>query len=207
MNLLNTVKDVYTDHLIEKIANTFELSVKDTATALETFLPGLLGGIFLKARTNKGAETILDTINKGDFNDSSRFDLDKILKNKDEITIFLEMGSNLVESLFGNTQSELLNFLLKNTGLSKSNGSKLFSFITPVVMKKLSDQVFTNEYDVRGLKNYMSIKNRSFLSLAPGLGRIFADDYLKHTMTHNYIEIDEPKNGSGWWKWLIPFLL
>ncbi len=209
MNLLNSVKEVFTDALMDKVSDMLGMPNNTTKSAIDTFLPGLLAGISHKGKSVKGAESILDLIKKHNFDREDSFDLDNVFEKKDKFSGFLEMGSSLLSSLFGNKQSGLLDLLLRKSGLSnKSIGTKLLSFLAPIAFRKIAEIVSKKRLDARGLSSFFSNESKDLLAMVPGLGNLFSDS----DSSTNYRSIEErheetEKSGGGWWKWLLPLLI
>jgi len=208
MNLLNSVKEDLSDTLIDKLSDMVGLSSNDTGSALDIFLSGLLGGIAHKGSSIQGASTILDIIKQNSFDRDDSFDLAKIFNGDKKISDYLETGTNLLKSLFGNKKEGLIDLLTRKSGLNNAIGSKLLSFLAPIALQKIAIIVRNHNFDAKALSDYFSSENKDLLGMIPGLGILFSKSD-KPKIIHSiegYDKVPE-KQKSSLWKWLLPLII
>jgi len=207
MNLLNSVKEDLTDSLVDHLSDMVGLSSNDTGSALDIFLSGLLGGIAHKGSSIQGANTILDIIKRNSFDRDDTFDLAKIFNADKKISDYLETGTNLLKSLFGNKKEGLIDLLTRKSGLNNTIGSKLLSFLTPIAIKKIAVIVGNHDFDAKALSDFFSNENKDLLGMIPGLGILFSkpDKPKRVHSIEGYDKVSEKKK-NRLLKWILPLL-
>ncbi len=218
-SLLDGVKGMMTDAIVNKVAGMVGIESKMATSAIKMFLPAVIGGLINKGSTETGAGGLLDIFKNGGFGDDNIKDIGGVLADKSKSDSWLETGSDLLENIFGNKQSGILDGLLGSTGLKKAGGSMLLKFLAPIVVNKLAGMVFKNGWGAKKLSSYLG-EQKSSIAGVPGLSGIlgFADSAKAavgsatsaataavNTASKN---IKEPASGGGgWWKWLLPLLI
>lgn len=216
-SLLDGVKGMMTDALVNKVAGMVGIESKMATSAIKMFLPAVIGGLINKGSSESGAGNLLDLFKKGGFGSSNNEDLGAVIADKSKADSWLETGSDLLGNIFGNKQSGILDGLLKSTGLNKAGGSMLLKFIAPIVVNKLAGMVFKNGWGAKKLSSYLGEQKASIAGI-PGLaGMLGASDSAKEAVVSTASTVAagvsksnddrEPSGGGGWWKWLLPLLI
>ena len=206
-NLMDSVKGLLTDAVIDKASSLIGLERAITSSAIEKFLPAIIGGLAHKGSTESGATMLLDLFAKKGFGESNVNDLVGILEDSHRSKSFLETGADLLGTIFGSKQSSILDTLLGMTGLKRSGGSMLLKFLAPLVINKLAGLVFSNKWGASKLASYLREQKSIVSKLIPGLDNMlgFAADSgpsVKTTATS-----ESSSSGGGFIKWLLPLLL
>jgi len=206
MNLLDGVKGMLTNTVVDKAAEVLGIENKMMKSALKMFLPAIIGGVINKGATEKGAGGLLDLFKKGGYGDDNISDLPSILGDSNKREGFLESGMDILGSVLGGNKSGLLDMLLKATGINKSGGSSLMSFLAPIVINKLAGYVFKNKLNASGLSSYLNDQKGGIMSMVPGLGNVLGGSSASANLgssTHTSSE----SSGGGFLKYLLPLLL
>lgn len=217
MNLLESVKGVLTNTVVEKAASALGIENGMMKSAMKMFLPAIIGGVINKGSGESGAGGLIDLFKKGGFGDGNLSDLMGVLGDSDKQKGMLETGTDLLGTIFGGNKSGLLDMLLKTTGISKSSGSSLLSFLAPIVINKLAGMVFGKNMSAAGLSSYLGEQKDDIMGLVPGLSAMLggtettvkeslgAAAGAAHAKTSGHS--DSEGGGMGWLKWLLPLLL
>jgi len=142
MGLLDSVKGVLTNAVVDKAADALGIENGMMKTAMKFVLPAIIGGVINKGSSESGAGGLIDLFKNGGFGDGNLGDLAGVLGNDEKRGGLLETGTDLLGTIFGNNQSGVLDMILKATGITKSGGSSLMSFLAPIVINKLAGIVF-----------------------------------------------------------------
>jgi len=207
MNLLNSIKEDLTDSLVDHLSDMVGLSPNETGSALDIFLPGLLGGIAHKGSSIQGANSILNIIKKNSFDSDDTFDFAGIFSDDKKTSDYLETGYSLLKSLFGNKKEGLVDLLTRKSGLNNTIGSKLLSFLAPIVLKNIAIIVRNHNFDAKALSDFFSNENKDLLGMIPGLGILFSkpDKPKKVHSIEGYNKVSKKKK-NRLLKWILPLL-
>ena len=134
-----------------------------------------------------------------------------VFGDADKSKSLLNVGDGLLDNIFGNDRSSILEKLIGMTGVKKAGGSMLFKLLAPIVMNKLAGMVFKNGWGAKKLSAYLGDQKSNIAGMLPGLGSMFAfaDTSNSSSQASSYTEDkrDSDNGGGGWWKWLLPLLL
>jgi outer membrane protein OmpA-like peptidoglycan-associated protein len=209
-NLLDSVKEMLTDAVMDKASSLIGLDKSTTSSAMGKFLPAIIGGLISKGNTESGAGVLLDLFKSGGFGKND-IDLAGILGDSSKSESFLSQGGDLLGSIFGNNQSSILETLLGVTGINKAGGSMLLKMLAPIVMNKLAGMVFNNNWSASKLSSYLGDQQSSISSLIPGMGNMLgfgSGSTTSNTVSKGTsINSESDGGGSGWLKWLLPLIL
>lgn len=215
--LMDGVKGMLTDAVISKASSLIGLESSSMTSAIGKFLPAIIGGLIGKAGTEKGAGSLLDIFKSKGLKDMNTNDLLGVLGDSKKSNSMLDLGGDLLGSIFGNNTSSILDKLLGMTGLKKAGGSMLLKFLAPIVLRKLAGMVFKNGWGAKKTASYLNDQKSSISSLIPGMSGLlgFAGNTgstaTKTTSSTSYSSGGSSSGSSGgggsWWKWLLPLLL
>ncbi len=191
INLMDLVKDQLTDGIMDNLSTAIGANKSTTSSAIGKFLPALIGGIADKGSTESGASSLLKLITDNGLGANTLSNLGSLLGGGDKTSSFLKLGGSLLTSILGGRQDSMLGKLLSMTGLGRGIGSKLLSFLAPIVLGQIGKLISGNKMDAKGLSSMLSDQKAH---LAGGAMASANDD-------------DNRGGGMGWLKWLLPLLL
>jgi OmpA-OmpF porin, OOP family len=155
VNLLDIIKSQIGGELIEKAANFVGEEGSVTKKALELIMPSILGGITQQAKEPINAEALLNNI-KGGGHDGSIFDtVGNLLGGGSATQGFLDSGESIVDGLFGNKTSGIVDWIAAFTGIKTGSASGLMNMIAPLVMGAIGKQVVGGNLGVSGLTSLL----------------------------------------------------
>ncbi len=214
MNLLDSVKGVMTNAVVDKAASVLGVENSMMKSAMKLAIPAIIGGLINKGSDEKGAGGLIDLFKKGGFGDDNLGDLAGVLGDADKRGGMLETGADLLGTIFGNNKSGILDMILKSTGIGKSGGSSILSFLAPIVVNKLAGIVFGKNLSASGLSSYLNDQKSEIMGLVPGLSAMFggpADvkESVSAAVGSAAAKDNDNKSsgGLGFIKYLLPILL
>lgn len=209
MGLLDSVKGVVTNAIVDKAASALGIESGMAKSALKMFLPAIIGGVINKGSTEKGAGGLLDLFKNGGFGDDNLGDISGVLGDVDKRSSWLETGGDLLGSIFGNNQSGVLEMLLKATGISKGKGSTLLAFLAPLVINKLAGLVKSKGMNAAGLSSYLNEQKGDVMGLVPGLSSMLGGSAstASNLTSSGGSTSSSNSGGGGLLKWLLPLLI
>jgi len=191
-NLFSVAKGVLTGNVVGKIASLIGSNTSVTQTALTSMLPSMMKGLISKGSTKEGAGKLLDMIKSNDLGEGTLNNLTSSLEGGNSSS-FMDMGSKLNDSLFGNKVADMA----KAPGLNAGASSKLMNLASPILLGSLGKVVKSNNLDASGLQSYLS--NQKVDNIVGA-----ATSAATRTTT---AATETAKSGGGFLKWLIPLLL
>lgn len=210
MNLLDSVKGVLTNAVVDKASDVLGIENSMMKGAMKMFLPAIIGGVISKGSSESGAGGLIDLFKKGGFGDDNLGDLAGVLGNEQSRGGMLETGADLLGTIFGGNKSGLLDMLLSATGLKKSAGSSLLSFLAPIVINKLAGMVFKNKMGAADLSSYLNDQKGGIMGMVPGLSSLLGGSGASTNLSSNSraaTTSNSEGGGMGWMKYLLPLLL
>ena len=190
-NLFSVAKGVLSGNVVGKIASLIGSNASVTQTALTSMLPSMLKGLISTGSTKEGAGKLLDMIKSNDLGEGTLNNLSSSLEGGNSSS-FMDMGSKLNDSLFGNKLADMA----KAPGLNAGASSKLMNLASPILLGSLGKVVKNNNLDASGLQSYLSNQK-----LDNVLGAATS------AATRTTAATETAKSGGGFLKWLIPLLL
>lgn len=137
INLLDLVKTAVSGQVAEQIGSLTGIDKNKSASAIEAAVPVLLGSLLKKSSTPSGAS-----------------DLSKMLKDQDTSILdnlggllggsgssdLLSMGTKLLPSLLGGSQSSIISTLVKLLGFNDKTIGSLLGMLAPIVLSVVGKQ-------------------------------------------------------------------
>ena len=191
-NLFSVAKGVLSGNIVGKIASLIGSNSSVTQTALGSMLPSMMKGLISKGSTKEGAGQLLDMIKSNNLGEGTLNNLSSSLEGGNSSS-FMDMGSKLNESLFGNKVGDMA----KAPGLNAGASSKLMNLASPILLGSLGKVVKANNLDASGLQSYLSNQN---------IGNVVGAATSAATRSTAAVT-ETAKSGGGFLKWLIPLLL
>jgi OmpA-OmpF porin, OOP family len=218
-NILEAVKGHITPDLIAKAGSFLGENESGIAKAMAGILPSVLGGMVSKASSGgAGAEEVFSAAKENHsagllgglgnfFNDGGGL---------------LNKGLGIVQGLFGNKTSGIIDTIASFAGIKKSSASSLLSLAAPVAAGTLGKHAVENNLDAGGLASLLSSQKSSILNMLPGglsglagtlgLGKITdtissIGGGAKATASAAYNNTENTVRKAGGMSWILPLLL
>lgn len=201
MGLLDGVKGMMTNVVVDKVSDVLGIENGMMKSAIKMFLPAVIGGVISKGSTPSGAGGLLDLFKSGGYGDDNIGDLMGVMGDADKSSGWMDTGADLLGSIFGNSQSGVLDLLISKTGMGKGVGGMLLKFIAPLVINKLAGVVSGKNMNAAGLSSYLNDQKSDVMGLVPGLGNLLGGDATVNQSS------DDNKGGMGFIKWLLPLAI
>jgi OmpA-OmpF porin, OOP family len=196
INLLNTIKSQIGDNIIQKAANFIDENDSATKKALEIVLPSILGGVASQSSESNAINSLITKFKDGEH-DGSIFDTIENLLDGGSVTQgFLDSGESIVNGLFGNKISSIVDWIAAFTGIKTGAASSLMNMAAPLVMGAIGKQVLNEKMDGLGLSSLLNshsgiIKN----TLPSGFASVLGLSNLKKdtpSVLGNHRDIEPP---------------
>lgn len=198
-NLLEGVKNLFTDPIIEKLSDVIGTEKNLTKSSIDQFVPAIIGRLANKGDNASGAVSLLDLFNQNNLGEDRINDLKGILSDKDRTNDFIQLGAQLKDAIFGQNQNALLDNLIEITGIKKAGGSMLMKFLVPVVLNKLAGLAVENNWSASKLSSYLSQQK----SIVNPLISSFADIPGFKSETYSQEPESSTRSNLGWLGWLL----
>jgi OmpA-OmpF porin, OOP family len=215
MDLLGLVKEQLSTAAVSKISSFLGESNENTASALGSAVPSILGGLMQQASTTKGAGDLLNTIKTGGHDGGILDNLSSMLEDVDGSSNLVSAGTSLLGSIFGDKVGSLANIISGISGIKTGSASSLLSMAAPILMGVLGKQVTSQGMGVSGLANLlMGQKDAVKAALPAGIGSILnvgsLGDFLgtaksaTKSLTNEVEEVTEESKGlMSYLPWLL----
>lgn len=223
INLLDSVKGMFTNELIGKAASMLGESESGVSKAIGGVVPTILSGLLNKAGSGSdGASGILNMAKEAAGSG--------ILNNIGGLLGGSGSGSNMggilniASSLFGDKLGGIGKLISGFSGIKESSAGSLLSMVAPAALGFLGKHAADNNLNASGLASFITSQKDNIMSGMPaglnlsslGLGDIAGKvkDFTGSTTTDvkqaakgavNYAENAAAKTGGM--KWLLPLLL
>jgi len=132
VNLLDLAQGYMSDAIIEKASSSLGISSELTKSGMNLVLPALLGGIMNKASTSSGASDLLNMMNRSEFGGSFLDNIGDQFGGSNNS--MLDLGGNLLGSLFGNKLGGITDLIGSTIGSKSGISSTLMKFGLPLLL-------------------------------------------------------------------------
>jgi len=212
-NLMDSVKGLFTNELVGKMASSFGETEGGIQKALSGAIPAVLAGLLNKAGTSDGAASILNM-----SKDAAGSGMLGNLLNFTGNSSILNQGFDWLKKLFGDKVGNVTSMIAGFAGIRESSASTLLSAAAPAALGTLGKQVTQNNLSVSGLTSLLATQKDSILNALPsglnlagalGLGSI-GDIGSKLTGAIGNVTgsaRDTAAKAAGGNKWLMPLIL
>lgn len=158
-NLLGVTQNFLKPEIVNKFSNAIGETTEKTQRGLKTVIPALLLGIVNKGQSKKGAEVLVNLVNKDGLEG------DKIPDYSNEA--YLGMGSDAVEGIFGNNLDGVVSKLGDTTGIQSSGIQKMLKMAAPLVMGFLGTKMKREGLGSTGLMGFLAQQKVALSGLVP----------------------------------------
>ena len=223
-NLLDSVKGLFTNDLISKMASSFGESEGGIQKAISGAIPAVLTGLLNKGSSADGAASLLN-LSKDAASGGIMSNLGNLLGGGTLLT----KGMDMLKGLFGDKTNAVTSTIANFAGIRESSASSLLSVAAPAALGSLGKQVTVNNMGVSGLTSFLAEQKDSILKAVPsglniagalGLGSLGdlgsklsglvggAAGSVKHVAGQaSAYAHDTAEKAKGGAKWLWPLLL
>ena len=148
MNLSDLLNSPIGQTIVKSVAGQFDLDESQSASAVNTAVPVILGGLNKNVQTPEGAESLNNALESK--HDGSLLDnLGGILSGN--VGDLQQDGGSILNHVFGNNVGAVQNGIAQKTGISADKIGPIISMLAPVVMAYLGKQKSQNNVNAGGL--------------------------------------------------------
>ena len=213
MNLLALVKNLLTTAAVSKISASIGESTTATQAAIGAAMPAILGGIMQNASTTQGTSELLDLLRSGGHDGKMLNSLSDSLGDATKIKNISNVGSGLLNDIFGDKLSNVTHIISTVSGLGQESSSALLNLAAPIIMGVIGKQVKSQGLGIAGLINLLTSQKDSVTKALPaGMGSILdinkLGDFVGHGKSMSSVDdtvVEEKHAGFG--KYWLPLLL
>ena len=164
-NLIDIINSQLGQQVTSQIGNILGADSQQTSTAISGAIPSLLGGLMNSASDSKGANALTQAL---DDQDSGLLDNVGQMLGGDNHQSMLDMGGNLLNSLFGESKlSGLIGAISSFSGLGRSSSGSLLGLLMPIVMGVLGKQKRDLGLDSTGISKLLSDQKDNIMGAMP----------------------------------------
>jgi hypothetical protein len=211
INLLDLVKTAVSGQVAEQIGSLAGIDKNKSASAIEAAVPVLLGSLLKKSSTPSGAA-----------------DLSKMLKDQDPSILdnlggllggggssdLLSMGTKLLPSLLGGSQSSIISMLVKLLGFNDKSIGSLLGMLAPIVMSVVGKQAkAAGGFDPGVLTNLLGSQSNLLSNALPnelkgamGMADLLGSKATQTVNTATRAATQAAKPASNPLQWLLPLV-
>lgn len=153
-NLLELAKGYLTNEVVEKASSFIGEDSSKTKSAIEYMLPALMGGMLSKGNDKNGAAELFNMVSKPEFSGGLLNNLGGLFSQGESSNKALDLGGNLLGSLFGNKLGGVTDLISAASGLKSGSTSSLLKLGLPILMSVIGKKVKT---DGLGLDGFMKL--------------------------------------------------
>jgi outer membrane protein OmpA-like peptidoglycan-associated protein len=166
LNLVDSVKSLFSTDLISKAASMFGETEAGISRAISGMVPTMLGGIVSKATTDmNGASSVL-SLAKQASGSGVLSKLGNIFGGGGGSNILSE-GMDMAKSFFGDKMSSVAHAISSFAGIKDSTSTKLMSTMAPAALGVIGDYAAENNLSASSLSNALSNEKPSIMSALP----------------------------------------
>ena len=162
-NLLDIVKDQFSDSMVNKLGSMVGESEGGVTKALSGLIPTVVGTLASKASDEDGATGLIDMIKS-----SGAADLNPEDMFGDNISGFMDQASGMVSGLFGGESDGIVDKISSFAGLGRSSSSSLLGAVSSMAMGALGKHVVGNGITGKALSGLMGGQSKGILGAIPG---------------------------------------
>ena len=203
MNLLDSVKSVFTSDIIGKASSLLGESEGGVTKALAAGVPSILTGIISNAGSDGGTNVL--NLAKQAAGSGILDNLGGLFSGGSSTSSLLSTGSNMLSGLLGNKVGGLSSLISNFSGVKQSSISSILSALAPIALGFVGKQALSNNLSSGGLLSWLNGQKASIASAVPaGLNLSGLLDGAAAKVSNTVREVTEPAKST---KWLWPLLL
>lgn len=163
-NLVSLISQFITPDIVASIAEAIGIDRSKAQSAVTAAVPGVLAGLASSAAQPGGAQRIAEAVteNRGIFDSIS-----SIFGGGSQSSL-LNMGSQLVTSLFGTRDSRALSDAVSSyAGLGSAQGASLIGMLAPLIMGGIGKALGGSEPSAVGISSLLAGQKNNIMSALP----------------------------------------
>lgn len=142
-NLIDLIKGQLNDQVLSQLGGVLGGTTEQNAAAIDSAIPGLLGGLMNSGSSTMGGNTLLGAIN--DQNDSLLENFSELLHDNKQ-SVLMNTGSNILGSQLGASGlGSLISAVAGFSGLGKGSAKSLLGLLTPMVLSLLKRKLLSGD--------------------------------------------------------------
>jgi outer membrane protein OmpA-like peptidoglycan-associated protein len=166
-SLLDQARDAANPDVVRTVSSLIGATPSTTGAGFATAIPTLLAGIVTTASTPAGAHWVRAIISEGGYGDGTLDKLLGMLTGGRPTERLMSSGRQLLTSLFGGKQQDVMETIARSANLSGPAAGNLMCVAAPMVMGVLGREVATHGLDWSGVMNYLAGQRASIASVTP----------------------------------------
>lgn len=167
INLMDVIGGYMGSSLMEQAAQFLGEDSSKAQSAVKSAIPSVLGGLMQKVSSGDGASAIFSLLNQSQNDGSVLNGLGDLFGNRSAMDNHLGIGSTLLNTIFGNKLTGILDLVTKSSGMSGTSTSTLMKWIAPIVMGVLGKQVKSQGLGMSGLVDLLKGQSGFLKTAAP----------------------------------------
>jgi hypothetical protein len=165
-NLLDSVKQFFTNEVISKAASALGESQSNVSQAVSGAIPTILSSLVAKATSGDHGATNILQLAKEAAGSGVLGNLSSLFGSADNNNI-ITAGFDTVKSLFGDKFNNVVHAISNYSGIKDSSASALLSGIAPAALAVLGNHVNTNNTNAGGLASSLESHKSKILAELP----------------------------------------
>jgi hypothetical protein len=145
--VFDSVERRLTPQMIRQASAFLDERPSSTRKAVAVALPALLAGLIERASSARGAETLLNVINRVGLG----LDLDELSHGGGSYDDLNRAGRTVLATIFGGRSSTVVAQIVGESGLRQSSAADLLEMLAPVVLAVIGHEVARHGLDAAGL--------------------------------------------------------
>ncbi len=142
-NLIDLIKDQMNDPVMDQLAEVLGGSAEQNSSAIDSAIPGLLGGLMKSGLSPIGSNTLLEAIKD---QDDSILDNFGTLLSGNKQSAMMNTGSNILGSQLGaNGFGSLINAVADFSGVGKDSAKSLLGLLTPMILNLIKRKLLSGD--------------------------------------------------------------
>ena len=158
-NLIGITQNFLKPEIVNKFSRAVGETTEKTQRGLKTIIPALLMGIVNKAQSKSGAEVLVNLVNKDGLEG------EKLPESSNDI--YLDIGTDVVDGIFGNNLDSVVSKLGDDTGIQSSGIHKMLKMAAPLVMGFLGTKMKRENLSTAGLMGFLNQQKSTLTGLVP----------------------------------------
>ena len=173
INLLDMVKDVAGDTLMNQAGKFLGVNESSTKSAFGAILPSLMGSLINKGADDNGASSVLNFLNTNNHDGSILDKVGDLFGGGAATDGLMNSGAGILKFLLGNKLGSLTDLISDKSGLNIGASSSLLKMLSPLLMGVVGKYVKNKALDALGLKNlFMGQRDHLKSAMPSGLSKL-----------------------------------
>jgi len=156
INILELLKTQLGEDRVQLLGKITGNDLSVTKSALNSILPAVVSGLASKGSTSQGAADLLKMISEGSYGADTLNNLSTTLAGGEGTQNALNSGKNLLNWLFGDRISKVIDWIADANGIGKASATSLLSLAGPVVLGIIGKEVQNSRLSSSGLMSLLA---------------------------------------------------